>query len=68
MSAGQSREDMRTLSKGMGMLHDLHVLACHPVFVFSCLANCPGNGVFGALSYWGPHVRPSLLCSPLPAA
>ena len=61
---GQDREQHVSERKHAGVLHDLRVLSCHPTFVFSCLANCPGTGVFGALSYWGPHVSCPLWTCP----
>ena len=57
-AGAERREEDRPLTQGSpGVWADLRVLGCHPVYMFSMLAACPNSGVFGALSYWGPHVR-----------
>lgn len=55
--AGEQEEERAVTNQAKGRVwHDLRTLGCHPVFIFSMLAACPSSGVFGALSYWGPHV------------
>ena len=50
-------EEERPFTQGRaGVMHDLRILAAHPLYMFAMLAACPSSGVFGALSYWGPHV------------
>ena len=65
MHAGaEEQEEDRPFTQGSpGVWQDLQILGRHPVYMFSMLAACPSSGVFGALSYWGPHVRPAAAVS-----